>query len=195
MLKKISQLALIFIVFVSCVENQQCEPESCVSEELLECIKEYIKENECKIAIYDNDYSLIYDIYYYLFFFDKDSSSYFTMWESFVVESPKSTLIDDSMLVDTNFICYNILERSVFIINGTNKKNNILFSYCEENMILAKRKIQNIEEVPIYDGSLYPVTYKYYIKDDNVFIEKNNTTLLHFSTGWSEYEEIQRNIR
>jgi len=165
--------------------------ELCISNELLQCIEEYINENEYKIAIYDGANNYLYNIYYSLFFFEKGSSNYFTIWESFMPANPKNILIDENLLTDTNFLYYNILERDVFIINGTNIEDNILFSSCLNNISLGKKK-QNIDDVPIYDGSFYPATYQYYNQNGSIIIKKMDIALLHFSSGWAEYEKIQK---
>lgn len=176
---------------MSCTNNSQTKRELCISDELLQCIEEYINENEYKIAIYDEADNYLYDIYYSLFFFNEGSFGYFTIWESFMPANPKNILIDENLLTDTNFLYYNILERDVFIINGTNTENNILFSSCQENIFLGKKN-RSIDEVPIYDGSFYPATYQYYIQSGNIIIEKKDLALLDFSSGWAEYEEIQK---
>ena len=191
MCKKVLHFVLILVIFASCIDNQQKKSEFCINNELSQCIEEYIKENEYKIAIYGNEHDLLYNIYYTLFFFNRDTANYFTIWESFIPANPKNIFIEEHLLIDTNFLYYRISERDVFIINGTNNKENILFSSCEENILLGKKK-QNIDEVPIYDGSLYPATYKYSNKDGNIIIKKMDTTLLYFSSGWTEYEELQK---
>jgi hypothetical protein len=174
--------------FFSCIDNPKKKNESCISNELLQCIKEYIKENEYKIARYNEAHKLLHDIYYSLFFFNEDTIKYFTMWESFIPANRLNISIDNP-LFDTNYLCYNVLERYIFIFNNTGDVNNILFVACNENVLLGqKKKNIDISSILIYDGSFYPITYKYYKKDDDIVIERLDTALLYFAPGWIEYE-------
>ena len=176
-------------VLISCNERlentyQQEDTIFCISKELSECIQEYICDNEYKIALYNENGELWYPIYYTLYFFNEDTSNYFTIWEFVIPISP----FDKNLLTDTSILYYRILERDVFIINDVDKENNVLFSSCNDNILLGKEK-QNIENFPIYDGSIYPATYRYYNNNKNIIIEKMDTTLLHFISGWAEYEK------
>lgn len=178
MKKKFLLLFLVFVISFSCIGNSKDEnkKEICISNELMQCIKNYIKENEYKIAVYDEDDKLMNEIYYSLLFFNDDSTKYFTIWESYL---PPDDFFENNPLLDTNYLYYNIEKKDVFIINNTGIKSNILFFYCEENIRLGKEK-NNIEmnNIPIYDGSFYPTTYKYYKEEDKIFIEKLDTAIL-----------------
>lgn len=179
MIKNFIYFFAIILFATSCNSKVERQKKTCISNELQQCIKDYIKENEYKIAIYDGETNeLIDDIYYSLLFFNINSAEYFTIWESYVPAS-RPVFSVESPKLDTNFLYYNVEERNVYVINYTGDSNNLLFSYCAENIQLGKEK-QRDNDFPIYDGSNYPATYKYYKKKDKIVIEKLDTVILEW---------------
>lgn len=170
-MKHIYILLIFSIVLFSC--NNKCElyPNTI----LLNCIKSYIMRNETKLAIYDENNKSVYEIYYTLLFFEKDTMMYFTIWESFI---PANFLNIQGEIDDSNNLYYNILNRDIYIFNCNKKAENMLFSFCNKKKLQKKEeKSIDMNSVPIYDGSLYPETYRYYQYNANIIIEKIDTIL------------------
>ncbi len=202
--------------FVSCSEQPKeipCKEEGihCMSNELLQCIKNYIlgdrfqtkedeplnRERERSDCHFENGEFLEQspDFCYELFFFNKDTTKYFTMRTGFVPIRGGFNTDRINMPIDTNILCYKILNRYVFIINGTGNSNNILFTVCDENIQLTKEKKEIKRSIGSYDGSFFPVSYKYYEKDNKITIEKLDTTLLYFDPGLTEFEAYHKRLR
>ncbi len=216
-MKKHLLLLFILTFLVSCNEQLKqedieisCKDESipCLSSELLQCIKNYMLEGgmhtETDEPFTQGDFEYIFingkyvvlwpGFCFPLFFFNENTTKYFTMWTSFVPIGGGFNIDDIKMPIDTNILCYKILNRYVFILNGTNNANNILFTVCDENIQLTKEK-KDVRRSGPYDGSFFPVTYKYYEKDNKIIIEKLDTTLLYFDQGLAKYEAYHKRLR
>jgi hypothetical protein len=58
---------------------------------------------------------------------------------------------------------------------------NICLSGC-------KNKNDKLVDFPIYDGSLYPETYKIEHEGKKIEIKKLENPIINFSIGWEKYE-------
>lgn len=176
MRNKISHILFILIFIISCEGNPQ--ENLCVNKKILDSVEDYIKENEYKIALYSEDGNLLHEVYFYLYFFNIDTFSYFTIWESFIFDDSASVFIDKEFLKNKVFHKFTILDRYVCVIN--NDENHLFSNYKEKT--IQNNKKQNVNDIPIYDGILYPATYQYYHIGDEFFIEKADTLLFFFSS-------------
>lgn len=184
-------LGVIFFLFFGLSHgNQERQKHSCMSDELYRCVVEYIDKNKWNMPTLDmysekEGETIGYSNFYTAFFFEKYDGEYFTLWKSYWY--PKDWL--NEVKGSFSYLYYNVEGKDFFIVIQ-NKKNNPLFSICSESLELGEKK-QDEDYIPaMYSGSLFPVTYKYKSQDRQIFIEKLDSTILDFSPGWAEYENL-----
>jgi len=177
---------LVLIILVGCIQqnnstrkmlnsdseknNEKQLLDTNISIELKECISNYIEEVDKHF--FDKEW-----LYYNVFFFNKDSKQYFTIWAFTCFPEYISLCVDTSLL---NYYLYNIKERKVILIDK-NKSTAKLFNHSKHSYILAEEEALKKYLGDIYDGPLFPQTYKIKERDNKIFlikIEDSDTSFL-----------------
>ena len=177
---------LLFTMIFSCQSSNEPSGEKsqdCLSSELHECIANYIRR-------YDGRFIEEESLYYSLYLFQKDSLKLFTLWS--FTSFPDNI---EHYNPDTKFIysLYDILDRKVIIIHEQGKTPDNLYQGCQENIELAVNQRSKVSDIDVvYDGSLFPETYRYSLGFDKPLIEKSDTFILDILG--QEYIEFEKYI-
>ncbi len=186
-MKKALIFWIVLILFFSCVKQDNVDSayfkESCFNE----VVVNYILKNEPRIAITYINNKPFYDIFYSIFLFRKDSSCFFTMWCSYYPND--ENFIDNPKYQVVNDFCFRLFDRDIHLFIGCRKINEIMMLYLK-NICLSGCKIKNdkLVDFPIYDGSLYPETYKIEHEGKKIEVKKLENPTIDFSIGWEKYE-------
>lgn len=70
------------MLFLSGCNSDYFKNDLCLSNNLKSVIEEYIRSNEYKIALYDENDNRLFNIYFTVYFHSTGSDNYFTILES-----------------------------------------------------------------------------------------------------------------
>jgi hypothetical protein len=115
-------------------------------------------------------------LYYNIYFFKKDSNSYFTIWTFTCFPSYISSCIDTSLY---NFSLYEIKNRKVVIIDKKDN-NNHLFNPSNIHYLAAKKEEMKTYTGDIYDGSFYFKTFAIKEKQNKIIITVSDSIINNF---------------
>lgn len=188
-------LSIILIIQVGCTfkeNNSNSNNGNCLNPKFESTISNYIKEKQVFRGIKNTDTVTYFQNYFIVYFHSLGKDNYFTICQS---PWPANVLYREEMEGKSPplFLLFFIDEVPVYIISSKKFEKFGLFSFCKENIDLAAAKIHT-SPYEIYDGSFYPMTYKFYKDNEHVIIQKLNEPILNFKSGWKEYENNLKKI-
>lgn len=144
-------------------KNQSSNLKIELQDSLKKCIFNYIR-------VVDGQFLNKRWLYNSVFFHNIDTNNYFIIWTFTSYPSHISYNIDTSFY---DFYLYNQIRNIVFI--KKKKSINSLFSGDVHNIELANKESLIPYGGPIYDGSWYPETYEYFLKNGAIQIVRKDT--------------------
>ena len=174
------------ILFLSgCVHSSNNETKisnDCISGELKSVIENYISETKTKLVNSK-------EFYFSTYFFEENENNYFTIW---VFNSFPNYIEEFNKDKALKYYLFNIAEHNVILIvdNNTSKKK-LLFDKCNE--IDENFKNENKIEMT-YDGSWFPKTYKFEVRDKEIKIEEMKIPKVSFlGDDYIKFENYLKN--
>ena len=127
-------------------------------------------------------------LYYNIYFFEQRTSKYFTIWVSTTYPSYISQCVDTSKYT---FSLFDFENRKVVVISNK-QYTNILFTFSEKSVLLARKENLKNYTGDIYDGSFYFWTYQVKKKNNDVKLVKLDTVISDFiNCAELEIEELK----
>ena len=152
------------------LENQ-LENDSCIANELHNCITSYINESN---SLFPESTQVIYTAY----FFEKDGKDYFSIWGNYILpyyiesHNPSKAF---------NYTLFTINNRNIILINKTDTDKPKLYNLCSDKT--GKDKVDTIKKKDsaiTYDGPSFPKTYEYYLENGTYIITGINSMYFDF---------------
>ncbi len=171
--------------------HDQSYTDSCLRHELFETIKEYIRGFYSDSMVHSENADEIV-AYYSVYFFEKESDHYFTIWVN--TSLPYDYLELQNPSQHFKYAHINVIGSDVILIRLFDYKPEVY--NCPETI---KEEILNLvkpnEFEIVNDGSWYPITFRYFKDGNDFIINELDTIKVNFlGEDYLRFEEYLKSL-